>query len=61
MQGEFEMANGKICVNCYAILNNANIVCYYCNEPQIAFYKKEERKQEILQKEFKDVQARQKS
>lgn len=46
------MANGKICVECYTIIQNASLQCNYCGALQLNFYKKEERKRELS--ELKD-------
>lgn len=34
------MANGKICIECYRIIPNASLQCYYCGAMQLNFYRK---------------------
>lgn len=36
------MANGKVCVECFVIINNACDQCYACGALQLSFYKKQD-------------------
>lgn len=40
------MPNGKICIECYCIINNASHQCYNCGALQLTFYNKKEKEKE---------------